>query len=309
MSSFCGELKLLRFWRSVVAELLATMFYIFCSCGATLKRGPSQEAPSEEHISLAFGLAFATVIQCVGLISGGHVNPAITTALAVTNKMSILRAIFYIAAQVSGAIAGAGLLYGLTPAGDRGSLGIVKLNDHVTIAQGVGVEAVLSFLLVWTVFSTLDPARHNTGYGVPLAIGLAVTACHLVGIQYTGCGINPARAFGPAVVMNQYKDHWVYWAGPLLGGVLAGLIYEILFASPATTYAINDNGGASLCSMNCCQVNYGDEDATSWYGQGLGSYDDLRHRQPQRSGTNEQFGSDAVQMQDVSTESINNRQI
>ena len=101
----------------------------------------------------------------------------------------------------------------------------------------------------------------------------------------------------------------VYWAGPLLGGVLAGLVYETLFASPTAVYPVNQTGSSSLCSMNCCQVNYGDEDATSWYGRGLDSYDDLRHRQPQRSVSNEQFGNEAIQMQPVSTESISNRPV
>ena len=102
MSSFFGELEQLRFWRSVVAELIATMFYVFCSCGSMLRLELSQAPPSVEQVSLAFGLAMATVVQCVGLISGGHVNPAVTTALAVTNKVSIMRAIFYVIAQVSG---------------------------------------------------------------------------------------------------------------------------------------------------------------------------------------------------------------
>ena len=102
MNSFLHEMQKLRFWRSVAAELLATMFYVFCGCGATLKRRDSPVSPSVEQVSLAFGLAMATMVQCVGLISGGHVNPAVTAALAVTGRISGIRALFYTGAQVSG---------------------------------------------------------------------------------------------------------------------------------------------------------------------------------------------------------------
>ena len=102
MSSVFREMQNLRFWRSVMAELLATMFYVFCGCGATLHHRGSLVSPSIEQVSLAFGLGMATVVQCVGLISGGHVNPAVTAAMVVTGRISMVHALFYIAAQISG---------------------------------------------------------------------------------------------------------------------------------------------------------------------------------------------------------------
>jgi len=96
------------------------------------------------------------------------------------------------------------------------------------VSAALLVEIVLTFALVWVVFATaVDPKgpRHLA----PAAIGLVIMADHFIGVPLTGASMNPARSFGPALVSNQWADHWVYWLGPLIGGGIAALVYELVF--------------------------------------------------------------------------------
>jgi aquaporin related protein len=117
----------------------------------------------------------------------------------------------------------------MVPESKEGNLGITNLGNELTDVQGFLMEIILTFLLLFVIHGVCDPRRKDIKGSAPLAIGLAVTACHLCGIPFSGSSINPARSFGPAVIMDLWENHWVYWAGPLLGGVLAGLIYKYLF--------------------------------------------------------------------------------
>lgn len=116
------ELRSASFWRAISAEFFATLFYVFFGLGASLRW-----APGPLHIlqvALAFGLALATLVQAVGHISGAHVNPAVTFAFLVGSQMSLLRAFCYMAAQLLGAVAGAAVLYSVTPTAVRGNLAL-----------------------------------------------------------------------------------------------------------------------------------------------------------------------------------------
>lgn len=110
------------FWRAVFAEFFGTVFYVFFGLGASLRwaAGPLNVL----HVALAFGLALATLVQALGHVSGAHVNPAVTFAFLLGSQLSLLRALFYMTAQVLGAVAGAAVLYGVTPAPIRGNLGL-----------------------------------------------------------------------------------------------------------------------------------------------------------------------------------------
>merc|ERR1719361_1686681 len=113
--------------------------------------------------------------------------------------------------------------------------GATLLNNSVTVGQGFGIEMLITFVLVLVVFAAAADENNtaNVKGSAPLAIGLSITTCHLFAIPYTGSSMNPARTFGSNAVMSVWKDHWVYWAGPILGGVAAALIYQLLLAAPA----------------------------------------------------------------------------
>merc|ERR1712224_82476 len=164
-----------------------------------------------------------------GHISGGHINPAVTFSLAVTGKVSPIKAAIYVVAQCFGGITGAAILKGILPAPlDDGSLGATLVASDLSVGKALGLEMMMTFLLVLTVFAMIDPSRPNHGFA-PLAIGFSIFIAHLIGIPFTGCGINPARSLGPAVVAGKMDDHWVYWVGPLLGGALGAVSYDLWF--------------------------------------------------------------------------------
>ncbi|XP_022613725.1 aquaporin-4 isoform X1 [Seriola dumerili] len=220
------------FWRAVSGEYLATLIFVLLSLGSTINWAAGEEKPPPADlvlISLCFGLSIATMVQCFGHISGGHINPAVTAAMVVTRKLSLAKGLFYVVAQCLGAITGAGILYLVTPAAVRGSLGVTTVNSNISVGHGLLVELLITFELVFTVFATCDPKRTDLGGSAGLAIGFAVAIGHLFAIPYTGASMNPARSFGPAMVTLNFENHWVYWVGPILGGILAAGLYEYLY--------------------------------------------------------------------------------
>ncbi|KAM9349148.1 aquaporin-4-like [Symphorus nematophorus] len=220
------------FWRAVSGEYLATLIFVLLGLGSTINHhvGEEKTPPADlVLISLCFGLSIATMVQCFGHISGGHINPAVTAAMVVTRKLSLAKAVFYVVAQCLGAITGAGILYLVTPAALRGSLGVTTVNTNISVGHGLLVELLITFELVFTVFATCDPKRTDLGGSAGLAIGFAVVIGHLFAIPYTGASMNPARSFGPAMVTLNFESHWVYWVGPVLGGILAAGLYEYLY--------------------------------------------------------------------------------
>ncbi|KAF3699387.1 Aquaporin-4 [Channa argus] len=220
------------FWRAVSGEYLATFIFVLLGLGSTINWAAGQENPPPANlvlISLCFGLSITTMVQSFGHISGGHINPAVTAAMVVTRKLSLAKALFYMVAQCLGAITGAGILYLVTPAAVRGSLGLTTVNSNISVGHAFLVELLITFELVFTIFATCDPKRTDLSGSASLAIGLAVVIGHLFAIPYTGASMNPARSFGPAMIMLDFENHWVYWVGPILGGVLAAGLYEYLY--------------------------------------------------------------------------------
>nr|AAA67782.1 aquaporin [Rhinella marina]prf//2206276A aquaporin [Rhinella marina] len=223
-----SEFKKKAFWRAVIAEFLAMIFFVFISIGAALGlHFPIQDKANETvsrsqdivKVSLAFGLAIATMAQSVGHISGAHLNPAVTW-LSLSCQISILKAIMYIIAQCLGAVVATAILSGITSNVENNTLGLNGLSAGVTAGQGLGVEIMVTFQLVLCVAVT-DKRRHDISGSIPLAIGLSVALGHLIAIDYTGCGMNPARSFGSAVVTKNFQYHWIFWVGPMIGGAAA----------------------------------------------------------------------------------------
>ncbi|XP_039085783.1 aquaporin-1 [Hyaena hyaena] len=232
-----SEFKKKLFWRAVVAEFLAMTLFVFISIGSALgfnyplKNNQTAGAVQDNvKVSLAFGLSIATLAQSVGHISGAHLNPAVTLGLLLSCQISILRAIMYIIAQCVGAIVATAILSGITSSLPDNSLGRNELASGVNSGQGLGIEIIGTLQLVLCVLATTDRRRRDLGGSGPLAIGLSVALGHLLAIDYTGCGINPARSFGSSVITHNFKDHWIFWVGPFIGGALAVLIYDFILA-------------------------------------------------------------------------------
>ncbi|XP_028988674.1 aquaporin-1-like [Betta splendens] len=223
------EFKSKNFWRAVLAELVGMTFFIFLSLSAAIGNKTNANPDQEVKVSLAFGLAIATLAQSLGHISGAHLNPAVTLGMLVSCQISALKAVMYIIAQMLGSALASGIVYGTRPSGnDR--LGLNTLSAGVTPSQGVGIELLATFQLVLCVLAVTDKRRRDVTGSAPLAIGLSVCLGHLAAISYTGCGINPARSFGPALILSEFDSHWVYWVGPVCGGIAAALIYDFLLA-------------------------------------------------------------------------------
>ena len=177
-------------------------------------------------IALAHGLVLSVMVTATMNISGGHLNPAITAGFVVTRRIDAISAITYILAQLAGAIIAAALLQYFIPANVSrvGALGTPLIAGNITLATAIGLEAVLTFFLVSAVFGTVvavDAPRVG-GFG----IGLVLTFDILVGGSLTGAAMNPARAFGPALMSGTWVGHAAYWVGPLLGGIVAALLWD-----------------------------------------------------------------------------------
>nr|BDI24354.1 aquaporin-2 [Peronia verruculata] len=225
-----NELKSIELWRAVFAEFLAQVLFVFLGCASAVAINDANTPGSEVYlikIALAFGLAIMALIQMFGHVSGGHINPAVTIAMAVAMNISIIRALLYVIAQIVGAIVGGFILKGLSPSRFHDNLAVTKLGSEVTQAQGFGVELLLTFVLVTVIFGTTDPNRAS--FGSPaLLIGLTVSVGHLAGINYTGSSMNPSRSLGSAVASNSWKDHWIYWVAPIAGGIISALVYKLV---------------------------------------------------------------------------------
>ncbi len=226
----------IKTWRAVIAELIATLLFVFVGAGAVvvvtgiLELSPASDAAALGAIALAHGLAIATLVAATARISGGHINPAVTFAAVITGRMKAAVGVLYVVGQLLGAVIGALLLKAVVVSSIEGNLGAHALNSAALSSDGAGllVELILTFVLVFTVFATaMDP--RGMGNLAPMAIGLAVLIDHFVGVPLTGASMNPARSFGPALVADAWDDHWVYWLGPLAGGGLAGLLYYVFY--------------------------------------------------------------------------------
>jgi aquaporin TIP len=220
--------------RRAVAEFVGTFTLIFIGVGSIVAAHEIKD-PTLIGIAIAHGLAIGVMVSAVGHISGGHFNPAVTFGFLITRRIKASIALVYWIAQLAAAAIGALLIDALIPKAltQAVSLGVPALGGGVGAAAGFGLEAILTFLLVWVIFANaVDPGGAFKSIA-GLAIGLTITIDILIGGPFTGAAMNPARAFGPQLVGDHWANGWVWYAGPLLGGALAALVYEFLYLRPA----------------------------------------------------------------------------
>ncbi|XP_071092307.1 aquaporin-5-like [Haliotis cracherodii] len=222
-----------QFPKALLAEFLGSAILVIFGCGSALTVEENLK-PNIASIAITFGLTVATVIWALGHVSGAQINPCVAVAMCVTRKMTFAKALAYCVTQCGGAIMGGYVLHALTPAGRRGNLGATLVHSEVGVWQAVGVEFLATFVLILGIFATCDSRIRDHPGSKALSIGFVVTMDIPWAAQYTGASMNSARSLGPALVMGIWDHHWVYWLGPMLGGVVAGLVYEQIFAVNAS---------------------------------------------------------------------------
>jgi MIP family channel proteins len=214
--------------RRAAAEFVGAFALTFVGVGSIVAGG------GLVGVALAHGLVIAVMASAVGHISGGHFNPAVTLGFLVTRRIELKMALAYWAAQFLGAVLGALLIAGAIPdrLTDPASLGAPLVGGGVGAGAALLIEAVLTFFLVWVIFATAADPRGAFKSISGLAIGFTITLDILFGGPFTGAAMNPARAFGPEIVGNHWADAWVWYLGPVLGGIAAALAYEYLYLRP-----------------------------------------------------------------------------
>ena len=226
--------------RAYLAEAIATYGLVFFGplsvILAIASFGEGLTTQSVLFISLAHGGAIALMIYAFGHISGAHINPAVTIPMMILKKISIADGIGYIISQLVGAVAAAATLWVILPdLGAKVNFGTQGgpsdlLNNSV--ASGFAVEAILTFFLVLVIFMTAVHKRASPGWH-GFTIGGMVFLIHLIAVPLTGASVNPARTFGPALISGFWEFHWLYWAAPILGGIIAGVLMNYIYVKPA----------------------------------------------------------------------------
>ena len=212
--------------RHFVAELVGTFALVFVGGGAVMMA--TQGAGNLLTIAVALGLILGIMVTAT-MRTSGHLNPAVTLGFLATRRIQPTMAGIYIVAQLAGAMAAAYAQKGLYPTEvyNAAQGGTQSIALAVSGAQAFGLEALATFFLVFAVFGTaVDPQAPKIG---GWAIGLTMTAAVLAIGPLTGASLNPARSFGPAVAAGIWQGQAIYWAGPIVGGVVAAVLYDQLF--------------------------------------------------------------------------------
>ena len=240
-------------WQKMMAELVGTFWLVFGGCGSavlaavygaklgeTFDSTPFSLGIGFVGVSLAFGLTVLTMAYAIGHISGCHLNPAVTVGLTVGGRFSPAEVIPYVAAQVLGAVGGAGVLFVIASgkpgfAIDPTAAGAFATNGYGAMSPGgyamiscLIAEVVLTFFFLMIILGATD-GRAPAGFA-PLPIGLGLTLIHLVGIPVTNLSVNPARSTGPALLVGgaPLGQLWLFWVAPVAGAALAGVVYKII---------------------------------------------------------------------------------
>ena len=219
------------------AEFIGTFWLVLGGCGsAVLAAAFPNVGIGLLGVALAFGLTVLTMAFAIGHISGCHLNPAVSIGLWAGGRFSASELLPYIITQVLGATAAAGVLYfiasGQADFDLSGGLASNGYGAHspggYTMASGLVTEIVMTFMFLFVILGATD-ARAPKGFA-PIAIGLCLTLIHLVSIPVTNTSVNPARSTGPAIFVGDWalSQLWLFWVGPIVGAILAGIVYRWL---------------------------------------------------------------------------------
>ena len=216
--------------RKYIAEFIGTLVLVLFACGTAAVTGCTAE-PNTAYLltALAFGLVIVAMAYSIGHISGCHINPAVSIAMWISRKINTKDFLGYVAAQVLGAIAGAYLLSVLI--GTSLGLGANGLYQH-SVARSILVEVILTSVFVLAILGVTS--RESSSGKAGIVIGLTLTLVHIFGIYFTGTSVNPARSFGPALVLALNGQGaalsvvWVFVLAPLLGGAAAAYVWNYL---------------------------------------------------------------------------------
>ena len=220
--------------QKLTAEFLGTFALVFFGAGAICVDWypHSSNALGLVGIAIAHGLAIAIMVCALGHISGGHFNPAVTIGFWVTRRLNTVDTVAYWLAQLAGATVAAFILKSIIPddTWHAVALGTPMFARDFTRLSGMILEGITTFFLVLTVFATAVDERSASSRPVAgFAIGISITLGILVAGPFTGGALNPARAFGPALVSSHFQNQGIYWVGPLAGGFLAGFLYDSFY--------------------------------------------------------------------------------
>ena len=217
--------------KKCTAEVIGTFVLVFFACGTAAVVGCSAENGTGYLLTaLAFGLVIVAMAYSIGNISGCHINPAVSIAMLVSGKLSVKDFIGYLIAQFAGATAGAAVLMAFV--GKESGLGANALYEG-NIALSILIEIILTFVFVIAILGVTSKIENSAVSGI--VIGLTLTLVHILGISFTGTSVNPARSFGPALFVggDALANVWVFLVAPLVGGVLAALVYKFLDSKKA----------------------------------------------------------------------------
>jgi len=222
--------------KKLVAEFIGTLWLVLGGCGsAVLAAGYPELGIGFVGVAIAFGLTVLTMVYAIGHISGCHLNPAVSIGLWIGGRFDKKELIPYILAQVLGGIAGAGILYLIVSGKSGAEIGSFAANgygehspDGYGMLSALLAEIVMTFMFLIVILGATHSKAPKGFAGI--AIGLALTLIHLISIPVTNTSVNPARSTSQAIFVGDWAlgQLWLFWVAPIVGAILAGLVYKLM---------------------------------------------------------------------------------
>lgn len=214
-----------RIRAQLAAEFIGTFFLVFVGCGTIVVSALVDNPIPSITASLAFGLIVAIMIYTFGDVSGAHINPAVTVGLALTKRFPVKKVPTYIAMQILGAILASVILFIIF--GNESCLGSTLLLNETSASSGFLIEVIATLLLVFVVISLTFSSTISKSI-VGFVVGGTVSVDILFAGPLTMASLNPARSIGPAIISGTAHNQWVFIAGPLVGAVVASILYSVI---------------------------------------------------------------------------------